>query len=92
MAQTTYSLPFDLGTYSGGDACFLTGIALDTVTTDPVTANNNYATYIYTVERRLAANPAFITVITGTCTALIDPAASPGDPVQAVRDAESVTA
>ena len=92
MAQTTYSLPFELGTFSNGDEAWLTGIGVETITTDPVTADNNYVTYIYSVERRLAANPAYVTVSSGTCTALIDPASSPGDPIQAVRDAESITA
>jgi hypothetical protein len=91
MTQTTYLLPFDLGTYSNSDQCWLTGLGMESVTTDPQTPNNNHATYIYTVERRLAADPTFVSVVTGTCTALIDPATTPGDPIQAVRDSETVT-
>ena len=92
MAQTTYSLPAYIGTYSNGDAAWLTGLGLDTITLDPVTPNNNYATCLYSIERRPTADTVNRTPETGTSTVLIDPATSPGCIIQAVRDAESITA
>jgi len=92
MAQTTYQLPFNLGTFNNGDAAWLTGLSLDRVTLDPVTPSNNYAEYMYSIERRPTPTTANLEPIIGTVTPLMDPAASPGDPIQAVRDAENITA
>jgi len=92
MAQTTYELPAYIGTFTNGDAAWLTGSTLSSITLDPVTPNNNYATYLYSIERRPTPTTAELNPITGVVTPLIDPASAPGDVIQAIRDAQNITA
>lgn len=85
MDKTTYLLPFNLGTYSNGDECWLVLAGLESVTPDTVVSDNNELSYFYSVERRLAVNPAFIETITNNCL-------TTGDLVVAIRNKEVVTA